>query len=155
MLRGEFRFQNGLVVPNNITTYGCESILKAFLRADPFAFYIGLCDAVPDPNLKIQDVTEPTLATNGYARLAVARDSIGWPGDGLVNGEAYVESLPLVWAAAGGNFDQPITRMFLTPEESALVGEVFCLSGPLPEGFTIEPTTPEPDRTFKYRLYLR
>lgn len=155
MLRGEFRFQNGLIVPNNITTAGCQAILAAFARGTAPIFHVGLCSAVYEPDLEIQDITEPTLAVNGYARLAVTRDAVGWPSDGVVNDEAFIESLDLVWEATGGDFDEPVTRMFLTPEAVATAGVIYCLSGPLPEEFTVQPSTPLPDRTFKYRIYLR
>lgn len=155
MLRGEFRFQNGLVIPNNITTEGVRTILAAALRDTVPTFWVGLCSAVYQPDLAIEDITEPTIATNGYARLAVARDSTGWPSDGEVNGEVYFESLPLIWTPVGGPFDQPITRMFICGTETGLTGPVFCLSAALPDDFVIEVATPEADRTFLYRLYAR
>jgi hypothetical protein len=113
MLRGEFRFDDGLVIPNNITIAGAQTILAAALRNTVPTFFVGLCSAVYAPDLDLEDIVEPAIATNGYARLAVARDSVGWPSDGLVNGEVYFESLPLVWVAAGGPFSQPVTRMFI------------------------------------------
>lgn len=155
MLRGEFRFQSGLVIPNNITTEGARTILAAALRNTVPEFWVGLCSAVYQPDLAIQDLVEPTLATNGYARLAVARDSVGWPSDGEVNGEVYFESLPLVWEATGGPFDQPVTRMFICGDEVALTGDVFCLSAALPDDLIIDEDTLEPDRTFTYRLFAR
>jgi hypothetical protein len=155
MLRGEFRFANGQVIPNNITTAGAHLLLAAALRNTVPTFWVGLCSAVYAPDLEVQDVVEPTIATNGYARLAVARDSTGWPSDGEVNGEVYFESLPLVWQATGGPFDQPITRMFICGSEAGLTGDIFCLSGALPDDFTVDITTPEVDRTFNYRIYLR
>jgi hypothetical protein len=155
MLRGEFRFENGLIVPNNITIAGAELILGAAFRADTPVFWIGLCNAVFESNLTIQDVDEPTLAVNGYARLAVARSVAGWPGGGVVNGESFVESLPLVWTPTGAAFDKPVTRMFICNTESDQVGDVFCLSGALPDELTLDPTTLLTDRTFKYRVYLR
>ncbi len=155
MLRGEFRFENGLIVPNNITIAGASLILGAAFRADAPVFWIGLCNAVYESDLTIQDVDEPTLAVNGYARLAVARTIVGWPGGGVVNGESYVESLPLVWTPVGGAFDKPVTRMFMCSSESALVGDIFCLSGALPDELTIDLLTLLVDRTFKYRVYLR
>jgi hypothetical protein len=155
MLRGEFRFQNGLIVPNNVTEAGSAAILAAALRNTDIAFWVGLCSAVYEPDLLIEDVTEPTLATNGYARLAVTRDILGWPSGGLVNGENYLESLPLVWEAVGGPFDQPVTRMFITQEESALAGDILALSAAMPDDLIIDESTAEPDRTFQYRLYLR
>lgn len=155
MLRGEFRFQNGLIVPNNVTEAGSAAILKAALRDTAIVFWVGLCSAVYEPSLKIEDVTEPTLATHGYARLAVTRDLTGWPGGGLVNGENYLESLPLVWEAIGGPFDQPVTRMFICQTENGLAGDILALSAALPDDLIIDVDTAEPDRTFKYRLYLR
>lgn len=155
MLRGEFRFQNGLIVPNNVTLKGSEKVLKAALRGDAITFWVGLCSAVFEPDLQIEDIEEPTIATNGYSRLAVSRDIIGWPGDGLVNGENYCESLPLVWTAVGGPFDKAITRMFICETEIGLAGDILALSAALPDDLLIDVDTDEPDRTFKYRLYLR
>lgn len=157
MLRGEFRFENGLIVPNNVTLAGAGAILAAALRDTAIQFWVGLCSAVYEPDLRIEDLVEPTLATNGYARLAVARDSTaaGWPGGGVVNGENYLESLSLIWTAVDGPFDQPVTRMFISQEEDALAGDVLALSAALPDDLVITPDTAEVDRTFKYRLYLR
>jgi len=153
--RGEFRFENGLVIPNNITTTGVTTLFAAALRNTVPTFWVGLCSAVYAPDLQIEDIVEPTLATNGYARLAVARDSTGWPSDGVVNGEVYFESLPLVWTAAGGPFDQPITRMFICGSQNGLTGPIFCLSAALPDDLLIDPSTPLVDRTFKYRIFGR
>lgn len=157
MLRGEFRFQNGLIVPNNVTINGAGAILKAALRNTAIQFWVGLCSAVYEPDLQIEDLTEPTLATNGYTRLAVLRDDTtdGWPGDGILNGENYLESKLLTWAAVGGPFDEPVTRMFLCQTENGLTGDVLALSAPVPDEFVIDVDTPEVDRSFRYRLYIR
>jgi hypothetical protein len=155
MLRGEFIFANGLVIPNNITTVGAQTVLAAALRNTVPSFWVGLCSAVYQPDLAIEDLIEPTLATHGYVRQAVARDSTGWPSDGVVNGEVFFESLPLVWQATGGPFDQPITRMFICGTQSGLTGPVFCLSSAIPDDVVIDVSTGLPDRTFKYRLFAR
>lgn len=155
MLRGEFRFNNGLIIPNNVTIAGSGLILAAALRNTDIEFWVGLCSAVYTPTLQIEEITEPTVAVNGYARQAVSRDSTGWPSDGEVNGENYIESLPLVWEAIGGAFDQPVTRMFICGSESDASGDVFALSAPLPDDLVIDPDVIESDRTFKYRLYAR
>src|SRR6476620_11778422 len=105
MPRGEFRFQNGLIVPNNVTIAGATAILEAALRDTPIQFWVGLCSAVYEPDLRIEDLEEPTLATHGYARLAVTRDSTGWPSGGQVNGETFLESKALTWAPVGAPFD--------------------------------------------------
>jgi hypothetical protein len=154
-LRGEFVRASGLVIPNNVTTAGATALLAAALRDTVPTFWIGLCSAVYQPDLQIQNIVEPTIATNGYARLAVSRDILGWPSDGVVNGEAFFESLPLVWSATAGPFDQPVTRMFICQSETDLVGDILCLSAALPDDLIIDPLTAEVDRTFKYRLFAR
>lgn len=154
--RGEFiRRSDGLVIPNNITTAGANMLLAAALRNTVPTFWVGLCSAVYQPDLQIEDVVEPTLATNGYTRFAVARDSTGWPSDGLVNGEVYFESLPLIWEAVGGPFDQPVTRMFLCGTDVGLTGDIWALSAALPEDLIVDTDTLEPDRTFQYRIFGR
>lgn len=155
MLRGEFVRGDGLIIPNNVTIVGAGAILAAALRNTAIEFWVGLCSAVYEPDLRIEDLTEPTLATNGYSRFAVARDAIGWPGDGVVNGENYLESLPLVWEATGGPFDEPVTRMFICQTEEGLTGDVIALSAALPDDLLIDEDTAEVDRTFRYRLFLR
>lgn len=155
MFRGEFHRADGLVIPNNVTIFGAQSILAGFARNTVPTFYVGLCNAVYEPDLTLAQIVEPTIGVNNYARVPLTRDIVGWPSDGLVNNEPYIESLPLVWEAIGGPYDQPITRMFITPEVSALVGDLFCLSAPLPDEFTIDTTTLLADRTFKYRLFAR
>lgn len=153
--RGEFIRSDGLVIPNNITTVGVQTLLGAALRNTVPTFWVGLCSAVYQPDLRIEDLTEPTLATNGYARLAVTRDNVGWPSDGVVNGEVYFETLSLIWQAVGGPFDKPVTRMFLCGSQNGVTGDVYALSAALPDDLIIDLTTGISDRTFKYRLYAR
>lgn len=155
MYRGEFRFASGLVVPNNITTVGIQTLLGLALRDETADFFVGLCSAVYAEDLQIESLTEPTIATNGYARLAVERTVVGWPSDGLVNGEPYLESKDLVFVASVGPFDQAVTRMFICFTEAGVTGDVFALSAALPDEFIIDPTTPLVDRTFRYRIYAR
>lgn len=155
MFRGEFHRADGLVIPNNVTIFGAQAILAGFARNTVPPFFVGLCNAVYQPDLTLAQIEEPTIGVNGYARIALARDNVGWPNIGLVNNEPYIESLALVWAAVVGPFDKAVTRMFITPEESAIVGDLFCLSGPVPDEFVIDTDTLLADRTFKYRLFAR
>lgn len=155
MFRGEFRFANGLILPNNITVAGVQTILDLAFRDTAVDFWVGLCSATYEPDLLIQDLVEPTIGTNGYARQQIARSALGWPGDGLANNEPYVESDSLIWAASGGAFDQAITRMFICFSETDLTGDVFALSASLPAELTIDEATLEADRTFKYRVFAR
>lgn len=154
MMRGEFHRADGLVIPNNCTVFGARAILAMGLRGKACTLAVGLCSGVYDPSMVIGDLVEPSSA-HGYARLALARNDTDWPVEGAVNGERYVESKSLVWTASGGNFDQPITRMFLFMVSTDFTGGIFGISSALPDPLVITPTTPVDDRTFKYRLYLR
>jgi hypothetical protein len=153
--RGEFIRSDGVVIPNNVTTAGVRALLGASLRNTVPTFWVGLCSAVYQPDLAIEDLAEPTLAVNGYTRLAVSRDIVGWPSDGVINGEVYFQTLPLVWAAVGGPFDKPVTRMFICGTENGLTGDVYALSAALPDDLLIDPATLLSDRTFNYRLFAR
>lgn len=157
MLRGEFIRGDGLVIPNNVTFVGAQTVLELALRDTDVDFYVGLCDGVYTPDLICQDLTEPTIGTNGYARIQLNRDSTDWPTEDSLNAQAYMESKSIVWTATGGNFNQAITRMFIafTATNIGSNDSVFALSAALPDSLTITPTTDVSDRTFKYRLYLR
>jgi hypothetical protein len=73
-LRGEFMRLSGLTIPNNVTTVGAQTILGAALRNTVPVLWIGLCSAVYAPDLRIEQLSEPAIGTNGYARLPVTRD---------------------------------------------------------------------------------
>jgi hypothetical protein len=154
-LRGEFIRSDDLVIPNNVTTVGAQTILGAALRNTVPTLWVGLCSAVFAPDLRIEDLAEPTIGLHGYARLPITRDNVGWPTTGVVNGETYFETLELIWLAVAAPFDKAITRMFLCGTQNGVVGDVYALSAALPDGLTIDPTTPLADRTFKYRLFAR
>lgn len=159
MLRGEFRRADGLVIPNNVTVAGKQTLLGLALRnAYPDVGYagmfVGLCQGVYTPGLLVQDLTEPTIATNGYARIALARNSTDWPVTGVVNNRPYMESKDLIWTATGGEFSEAITRLFIAFTLAGVTGDVFALSGALPEELLIDEDTLVGDRTFRYRVYL-
>lgn len=156
-MRGEFRFANGLVIPNNVTISGKQEYLRRIFRGEVSGdFYFGLCATVPAPNLDLAAIslTEPVIGQNGYSRISVTADEEGFPEAGVDAAGAWIESQDLTFTAVGGPFSRPITRLFLTPESDALVGEVWALSAALPILFTIEPETELENRTFRYRLYL-
>ena len=155
-MRGEFIRADGLVVPNNITKHGVELILRSALRDESPTLYVGLANAVPDFNLEADDLNEPTIGTNGYARINVPRSSVGWPGEGYVNAEYYVETAFLTWVATGAGFNRPINRLALMRHPTQVVGSIVAaLSVSLPAPITILPTTPLAERQFKYRIYGR
>lgn len=155
ILRGEFCRGDGLVIPNNITIFGASRILQAAMANVDLDFWVGLVNTAPDPELMIEDTLEPTLGVNGYGRIEIARSAIGWPTNGQVNNESYIESDWLTWLPVGGNFDQAFTRMMLCPFEMLRVGDIIALSNALPEPLILTPATPLGERQFKYRLYLR
>jgi len=156
MLRGEFITGRGLVIPNNISIFGAQTILELALLDSDEAFWVGLCSGVYTPDMTVADMEEPTLGVNGYARIEIPRDDTGWINTGEVNGERFVESEFLIWEATGGAFSAPITRMFIALSQAGVGATgVFAISGALPDAITIDEDTDEADRKFKYRLYLR
>lgn len=160
-IRGEFRFGNGRIVPNNVTLTGRTEYLKMLFHgvdgtqvAGGGNFFVGLCQATPSEGLVLADLIEPTPGISGYNRIAVTRDTIGWPNSGVDNGIPFVETADLVFAP-NATLDNLITRVFLTPEASAQVGEMWALGA----AFSASPVqwdenTPLGERTVRYRQYL-
>lgn len=162
MLRGEFHCHNGLVIPNNLTTFGRLEILRmAFagnsraLTAAGANFWVGLCNANPSDSLTLETLAEPVIGINGYSRISVSRDGTGWPTDGYVGSEAFIQSKDLVFAATGAPFAITLTRLFICQSETATTGNVIALSAAMAAPLTIGPSTPLVDRTFNYRIYER
>lgn len=155
-LQGFFIRGDGLIVPNNVTEYGCKLFLELALQDSGYDIHFALANAVPDFQLQLEDLQEPTIGVNGYARQAIARDDTDWPTIDTENGEPYIESKAFIFAATDGPFDKPINRFALVNDATDVIGDaVIALSGAMPDALVITPTTPELERTFKYRLYLR
>ena len=98
-MRGEFRFSNGLTIPNNVFKEGRKALLEMSLRGiDSVAilaggnFYVGLCQGVPSDDVLYTEIIEPTIGVDGYARQVITRDSAGWLTVGEASGEPYVET---------------------------------------------------------------
>lgn len=156
MLRGEFHRADGLVIPNNITTYGVKSIFMWALVNTGYSLHMALANCNPDPLLQIEDLGEPTIGTGNYARNPINRGIGGWPVEGEFNGEQYFETEVIVFEATGPGFDLPINRLALVNNVGNVTGEeVVALSGPMPEEITITVDTAEELRSFKYRIYGR
>lgn len=157
MIRGEYIRADGLVIPNNITILGSGLILQGFARRAAITMWVALANCAPDQALLLDDLNEPTLGVNGYARIPVTQDSTGWPTLGTLNGESYVETDFLIWAAIGGNFDKAVNRMALCEGNisSTTGNQVISLSASMPADLTVMPTTALGLRKFKYRVYLR
>jgi len=155
MLRGEFIRGDGLIIPNNVTTYGVKSFFRWALRNEDYALHMGLANCAPNVLLQIEALNEPTIGVGGYARKPISRGS-DWQVFGTFNGEQYYETNLFVFDSIDDGYDKPINRLALINSLSEVTGEqVVALSGPLPEELTIVPTTPEVERTFKYRIYGR
>lgn len=155
MMRGEFIRGDGLVIPNNLMTYGVGLLFSAALVNNGYALHIGLANCNPDADLNIDQLNEPTIGVNGYARQPIPRDNTGWAVQGEFNGEKYYETKVFEFAAVGGPFDKSITRPAIINSLDATSGVlVFSLGTPVDE-LTIAPATPLEQRSFKYRIYGR
>lgn len=139
----------------SLTLAGRQAFLGRLLRDEALVLHAGICAVVPSDSTSLADISEPTIGTNGYARIALTLGTTDFPATGLINGEPYVDSRGLVFEATGGDFSEAITRVFLTPEATATTGEVYALSAALPAERIITPATLLADRTFTFRLILR
>jgi len=156
MLRGEFIRGDGLVIPNNITTYGANLVFQLALLNTGYALHMGLANCNPDLELQLEDLNEPAIGTNGYARQAITRDGTGWPVASQLNGETYFETQSFVFTPSGGNFTNTVTRPCIVNHASSVIGpEVVALGTPLPDELTFTPALDVELRTFKYRIYGR
>lgn len=155
MLRGEFIRGDGLVIPNNIMTYGVARLFAWALAGEAYSLYMALANCNPTPTLNANALNEPTIGTNGYARQAIAQGA-GWPTSGTFNGEAYLESVTKTFTATGPGFNKPIRRLALLTHPTNTAGViVVALSAPLPAELAITPATDLTSRQFKYRIYGR
>ena len=154
-MRGEYHFANGVVLHNQFTDTGLAAVLAAaFQNVYPVGgLYIGLCQAVPGRALTLADLIEPTIGVNGYARQVVNRDAVDWLTTGTQADDPFIETKQYVFAAVTAAFDQEVTRLFLTPEATATVGDVWAVSAAFETPKLIDPLTLEADRTFTYRVY--
>lgn len=155
MLRGEFIRADGLVIPNNITTYGIAKILGWGLAAQSYSLFMGLANCNPSTTLDASDLAEPTIGVEGYARQEIAQGA-GWPTTGVLNDETYFETAQFTFTATGVGFNKAISRLALITSETDIVGGiVVSLSGALPAEYVITPATDLASRQFKYRIYGR
>ena len=150
-MKGEFIRGDGLVIPNNITNAGVAILAEAALRGVVTEFWLGLCKAVPVDDLTVADVIEPTL-TSGYQRFQLERSIVGWPEDGTLNGEFYLESKQVTWNPIDP-FSTPVSRLMLLDAQTD--GTLIALSSAMPAEILFDEDTPLPSRQFRYRLYLR
>lgn len=154
-MRGQFIRRDGLILPNNVSLAGAEAILAAAFQGAAQSWYAALVSGPPTLDMTSADLTEPTIGTNGYARIEIAQSAVGWPVIAQQNNEMYVESDWLTWAAVGGDFNQAIQRLALLGTSTYTAGDdVLALSAPLPTEYIITPSTDLANRQFKYQLFL-
>lgn len=154
-MRGEFRFSNGLILPNNISLAGAEAILESAFNLTAREWWVALVGGPPTLDMTMNQMTEPTIGVNGYARQELTHDNVGWPTIAASGDQIYVESKVLTFAAVGGDFDQAIQRCALLGFDTYDdTHDVWALSSPLPLEIVIGPSTALVDRQFTYRVYL-
>ena len=154
-MQGRFIREDGLIIPNNISQAGAQAFLAAAFRNDVPTFYVGLVTGPPSLTMTLADMIEPTVGVNGYARQNIARNSGGWPTQGVAGNQRFVESDWITFTATGGNFDQPIQRLALfNTNVVAPVNPIWALSSPMSNAYVITPSTPLAERRFKYAVYL-
>lgn len=153
-MRGRFVRADGLTIDNNISIAGSQAIMKAAFRHDVQDFFVGLCQGVPTLSMTVDDVIEPTIGINGYARQQLTQDIVGWPSVGVLGSEAIISSKPIVFTPTA-SFDQAFSRLMLVPE---LVGDgltsIFALSVALSTPIVLTSTTPLIERTFTYEVLI-
>lgn len=153
-MRGEFVRGDGLILPNNIMTYGIESIFRWALQNTGYALHMGLADCNPTPLLAASSLNEPVIGVGGYARQPIDRGA-GWPTIGQVNGETFFESEAITFPATDA-YNGLVSRLCLINHLSQTTGQiVVALSTPFGTDVQIDETTPVEERTFKYRVYGR
>ncbi len=149
MLKGEFILRGPgldgeIILPNMIVTEGGEALLKMALRGDNTIvpanddFFVGMCNQDPVLSNGLTEITasEPTV-TNGYARQAIERSSVGWPTVDNAGGVPRARSLDLAFTASGGNFSAAFSRLFLCTVASGTSGLLIAVSGRLATPVTV------------------
>lgn len=154
-MRGFFERADGLVLPNNVTTYGAERILRRAMRGESLEFWLALVNCVPDPALQLQDLGEPTLGVGGYARQEITGDDAGWAYVGALNDEPFVESKWVTFPTTD-DYSGVVNRPALLSSESDVFGAgVIALGSAWTPSTQFSEVTAENLRTFRYRLFLR
>lgn len=154
-MRGQFVRGDGLVIPNTVSLAGAQMLLTAALRNTVPTIYAALVKGFPTAGMLIDNLTEPTIGTNGYERIAISRDSTGWPTLSNLGSEAYIETDWLTWAASGGPFNQEVNRVCLIGTNTYTPTDpVYALSGPFEAFTTIDVPTDLDLRRFKYQLFI-
>ena len=156
-MRGQFIITrpNGdeIILPNTIVEEGAEAYLARIFQGSAITgFFVGLCDQGPIHTDTLASITsEPTIGVNGYARQALAQNGTDWPVISTVNEESFIESKQVDFTAAGGDFDNAHSRLFLGSVLTGTAGLLYAYSAALQVAVAVLDT-----ETFsaKYRMFL-
>ncbi len=155
-MRGKFVRGDGVILPNNVTEFGQEALLDYVVgRAIPSLLYLALANCTPSAGLQLENMGEPTIGENGYARIPLDRNSLNWPMVGDDLGVHWVRSLPVTWDAIGGAFSSAVTRVALVVSQTDVVGPGIIAVSAAFDPITITPATPSAMRSFAYQLYAK
>lgn len=153
-MHGEYIRGDGLKISNSLTLEGRQKFIERIVDGAAYNMWLTLGQGGFQFDLDIEDLLEPTIGVNGFARQSLGLGEAGaWPTQGTLNNQAYMESKTVTFAPTGP-FSVEIQRMYLVDEATANVGNVISVSQPLPAPLLITDTTPLVERQFKYRLYL-
>lgn len=129
---------------NTVTDEGELEYLKMIFQAAESLiasggnFYMGLTSVTPADNVTLSGAAaaEPTVS-GGYARIAIARDNVGWPTTNQNNGVTSIQSKVATFIASGAAFSTAITRLFLTDTLSGASGTLLSISSAFVSGITV------------------
>lgn len=160
-MRGQFVFEledgKEIVVPNTVTDEGEESYLKMLFQGDNTIvaaggnFFVGLCDQVPNEIDTLAAIASEPSGAGGYARIAIERNTVGWPTINTVNGRKRIISKSVVFTATGVDFSTAFSRAFLCDVVSGSVGTLFSYSGALTQALLL---TAGNSFTMRYEVFL-
>lgn len=152
-MRGQFILYPGedreMILRNSVLNDGQEAFLGMIFNASATyaSFYCGLMGSAYEDTTTLADlvgVSEPTIGTNAYARMELARDATDWPEIAKVNGEWRVRSKLMTFQPVGGDFDKPVLRMFLASVGVGAAGKLFTVSGVAAAPITVTVAEPLP-----------
>ena len=150
MISGEFRIKlrsgDELVLPNQFTTFGMQSVLRAAFWDERDTWYIGLCATIPADNISLSNISEPPIGVDGYARVEMPLNKLHWGVMGNMNGESYVESKIAIFTPDPETEWPAVNRLFITNG-----AQVIAVSSAFPDGLV----NLSEELQAPYRLYFR
>lgn len=141
MIKAGYRIHPGtpkeLFVPNFLTRFGGETLLKMAMQGDNTIlaaggnWYVGLTNEIAvSRDAVLSDLTGELTTAGGYARQAIVRQAADWTVD-TVNGIPRCISKIVNFTATGADFSHGYTRAFLCDVASGTVGDLYSISSAL------------------------